>query len=228
MPPPNSPTDPTRVRLSRAALELFAERGFHGTGIRDIGVRAGVSTSGLYQYVRSKGDALTDLIMDGLGRHCEALEAAHRSVARAEEKLVALVSVQVVAPVRHRAMSRLLHQELPLHDWTNHPQISATHQRIQHMWASVLAQGRAEGVFDFASDTVVRIALVRTTTQVTRWYAEGDETELPDLVAHLADFALGGVRARRGGRYLRARHVKRPTFDSVSAIVDAVHEGVWW
>jgi AcrR family transcriptional regulator len=222
------PTDPTRVRLSRAALELFSERGFHGTGIRDIGVRAGVSTSGLYQYVRSKGDALSDLIADGLGRHCEALEAACASVGRVEEKLVALVSVQVVVPVRHRAMSRLLHQELPLHDWSEHPQISACHHRIQRLWATVLTAGRAEGVFEFASDHVTRMALLRSTTQVTRWYAEGDETPLPALVAQLADFALGGVRARRAGRYLRAGQVKQPTFDDVSSIVDAAHEGVWW
>jgi AcrR family transcriptional regulator len=221
-------TDPTRVRLSRAALELFAEKGFHGTGIRDIGERAGVSTSGLYQYVRSKGDALTDLIADGLGRHCEALEAAYRSVPRVEERLVALVSVQVVVPVRHRVMSRLLHQELPLHDWSRHPQISGCHLRIQRLWAEVLADGRAEDVFDFASETVVRIALNRTMTQVTRWYPESDEAELPALVEQLADFALGGVRARRGGRYLRAGQVKRPTFSDISDIVDAAHQGVWW
>jgi AcrR family transcriptional regulator len=220
--------DPTRVRLSRAALELFAERGFHGTGIRDIGVRAGISTSGLYQYVRSKDDALTDLIADGLGRHCDALEAARASVPRVEQKLVALVGVQVVVPVRHRTMSRLLHQELPLHDWSRHPQISSCHHRIQRLWMTVLADGRAEGVFEFASDTVARMALLRTTTQVTRWYQEGDETALPDLVAQLADFALGGVRARRAGRYLRAAHVTQPSFESISSIVDAAHQGVWW
>jgi AcrR family transcriptional regulator len=216
------------VRLSRAALELFAERGFHGTGIRDIGIRAGVSTSGLYHYIRSKDDALTDLITDGLRRHCEALEAAYESVARVEEKLVALVSVQVVVPVRHRAMSRLLHQELPLHDWSHHPLISPCHQRIQRLWGSVLSEGRAQGAFDFDSDVVVRVALVRATTQVTRWYPDGDDADLPELVAQLADFALGAVRARRGGRYLRAEQVKRPTFESISASVDAAHQGVWW
>jgi TetR/AcrR family transcriptional regulator, cholesterol catabolism regulator len=223
-----SRTDPTRVRLSRAALELFSERGFHGTGIRDIGARAGVSTSGLYQYVRSKGDALGDLIADGLGRHRDALEAACRSVALVEEKLVALVSVQVVVPVRHRAMSRLLHQELPLHDWSAHPQISACHNQIQGLWTAVLTAGRAEGVFEFASEKMMRIALVRATTQVTRWYQGGEEADLAELVAQYVDFALGGVRARRGGRYLRAGHVRRPSFESVSTIVDEAHQGVWW
>ena len=223
-----SSTDPTRVRLSRAALELFSERGFHGTGIRDIGTRAGVSTSGLYQYVRSKADALGDLIADGLGRHCDALEAAHRSVDEVEEKLAALVSVQVVVPVRHRAMSRLLHQELPMHDWSTHPRISACHHRIQGLWTDVLVAGRDEGVFEFGSERTARIALVRAMTQVTRWYQEGDETELPDLVAQHVDFALGGVRARRGGRYLRAAQVRRPSFESVSSIVDDAHQGVWW
>ena len=221
-------TDSTRVRLSRAALELFSERGFHGTGIRDIGARAGVSTSGLYQYVRSKGDALVDLIADGLGRHGDALEAACSSVSRAEEKLVALVGVQVVVPVRHRSMSRLLHQELPLHDWSSLPQITACHERIQGLWTSVLTDGRTDGVFDFASVKVMRIALVRASTQVTRWYQEGDETDLPELVAQFADFALGGVHARRAGRYLRAAQVKQPTFAAISAIVDTAHQDTWW
>jgi AcrR family transcriptional regulator len=209
-------------------LELFSERGYHGTGIREIGARAGVSTSGLYQYVRSKGEALGNLIADGLGRHCATLDAACDSVELVEQKLVALVSVQVVVPVRHRAMSRLLHQELPLHDWSAHPQISGSHERIQRLWTDVLVTGRAEGVFDFASDRVHRIALLRSTTQVTRWYQEGDETGLAELVAQFADFALGSVRARRDGVYLRAVDVTRPTFDAISHIVDAAHQGVWW
>lgn len=222
-----SVVDPTRVRLSRAALELFSERGFHGTGIREIGARAGVSTSGLYQYVRSKGEALGDLIADGLGRHCDALEAACGSVARPEEKLVALVSVQVVVPVRHRAMSRLVHRELPLQNWSENPGINACHQRIQGLWTAVLTAGRADGVFDFAAEKTMRIALVRATTQVSRWY-DGTDPELPDLVAQHVDLALGAVRARRGGRYLRAEQVKQPTFEAVSVIVDQAHQGVWW
>jgi TetR/AcrR family transcriptional regulator, cholesterol catabolism regulator len=228
MPPPRPAADPTRVRLSRAALELFSERGFHATGIREIGARAGVSTSAMYQYVRSKDDALGDLILDGLSRHRDALAAACDSVPRPEEKLVALVSVQLIVPVRHRAMSRLLQREMPLHDWSGHAQISTCQCRIQQLWATVLAGGREEGIFEFAAERVARIALRRATTEVTRWYLEGDATPLPDLVAQFADIALGTVRARRGRRYLRAAHVRNPTFEAMSRLVDAAHEGVWW
>jgi AcrR family transcriptional regulator len=43
-----------REAIFDAALELFAERGFHGTAVPDVAVRAGVGTGTLYRYFESK------------------------------------------------------------------------------------------------------------------------------------------------------------------------------
>ena len=52
---------PTGERVRQAALELFAERGFHGTGIRQLAERAGVSSASLYHYLGTKEDLLVAL-----------------------------------------------------------------------------------------------------------------------------------------------------------------------
>jgi hypothetical protein len=47
--------DDTQLRIEAAALELFTTQGFHGTNIREIAEKAGVSQGAIYTYYSSKG-----------------------------------------------------------------------------------------------------------------------------------------------------------------------------
>ena len=53
--------DDVKGRILQVAAELFMERGFGGTSVREIGERAGVGQSSLYHHVRSKGPLLQEL-----------------------------------------------------------------------------------------------------------------------------------------------------------------------
>ena len=61
MPPP---VDPARDRADKhdlileAAIEVFAEKGFHHARISDIARRAGVADGTIYLYFRNKDDVL--------------------------------------------------------------------------------------------------------------------------------------------------------------------------
>lgn len=63
--------------ILRTAAEIFADKGYHDTSIRDISRSTGISLSGLYYYFRSK-DELLFLIQD----HCfgVVLETAQQAV----------------------------------------------------------------------------------------------------------------------------------------------------
>jgi AcrR family transcriptional regulator len=50
---PDRPDD-TQLRIEAAALALFSTQGFHGTNIRDIAEKAGVSQGAIYTYYSSK------------------------------------------------------------------------------------------------------------------------------------------------------------------------------
>src|SRR5262249_37789581 len=49
-----SPTSDKRDQILVAAVELFAERGFHGTTVPDIATRAKVGAGTIYRYFPSK------------------------------------------------------------------------------------------------------------------------------------------------------------------------------
>ncbi|HJP23453.1 MAG: helix-turn-helix domain-containing protein [Alphaproteobacteria bacterium] len=51
-----------RTQILDAALELFIEKGYHRTTIRDICARSGINQASLYDYVQNKDDILRRLL----------------------------------------------------------------------------------------------------------------------------------------------------------------------
>lgn len=76
-----------RDALLRAAAELFAERGFHGVGVDDIGAAAGISGPGVYRHFPSKDAMLAELLV---GISEELLREGSRRVAEESDPTRAL------------------------------------------------------------------------------------------------------------------------------------------
>nr|WP_163566914.1 helix-turn-helix domain-containing protein [Fodinicola feengrottensis] len=69
----------TEEQIVRAAVRLFAERGFHATGIRQLAEQAGINSSTLYHYMGTKEDLLFRIVQDSSKR---LIEAARQLTAR--------------------------------------------------------------------------------------------------------------------------------------------------
>ena len=69
---PQSAIAKNRVKIQSAALHLFTRKGFHGTTVREIAIRAGVSMGNLYTYYDTKEEIFIDLV-HLLGRKMETL-----------------------------------------------------------------------------------------------------------------------------------------------------------
>jgi AcrR family transcriptional regulator len=65
-----------RALVLDAAAALFAERGYHGTSIRDIASAAGMTPAAIYSHFASKAGLLTAVYEEGVGRIAAALDAA--------------------------------------------------------------------------------------------------------------------------------------------------------
>ncbi|MCB9618748.1 MAG: TetR/AcrR family transcriptional regulator [Sandaracinus sp.] len=63
----------TRRRILRAALELFAERGFHGTAVPEVAERAEVGPGTIYRYVASKEELVNVLFRETKAKLGQAL-----------------------------------------------------------------------------------------------------------------------------------------------------------
>src|SRR5215472_2111987 len=138
---------PAPVRIRQAALSLFAARGFDGTGIRDIAVAAGIPTSLLYHYRRSKEEILRDLVVDGLSRHLESSRRALELARTPEEGLRTMISVHVLVPMSNPDMARVLESEVRALSPASQAEHMALRAEGDERWEGVLDAGVAAGVF---------------------------------------------------------------------------------
>jgi AcrR family transcriptional regulator len=67
----------TRERLLAVAAELFAERGYAGTSIRDISERLGLTKAALYYHFASKAEILHALVAQPIANIRAVFEADH-------------------------------------------------------------------------------------------------------------------------------------------------------
>jgi AcrR family transcriptional regulator len=76
-----------RTALLKAALNLFTERGFHGTSTAQISKEAGVATGTLFNYFSTKEDLINGLYFDVKGRLSRSMEREVQAQSTFQDKL---------------------------------------------------------------------------------------------------------------------------------------------
>lgn len=113
-----STAEGTRQRILDAATELFEQRGFAGTSIRDLAIRAGMTKAALYYHFPSKEEVLQALLapfLDDIDRIVAATavgqwsraELVTRLVEQIDERGEFLVAVLSDPSVKHAMFERL-------------------------------------------------------------------------------------------------------------------------
>lgn len=99
-------------RLLVAAVEAFAERGYHATTTRDIAGRAGMSPAALYIHYKTKEELLHRISRIGHEKALEILETAADGPGTPAERLAAAVRSFVRWHAGHHMTARVVQYEL--------------------------------------------------------------------------------------------------------------------
>ena len=177
-------------RIVAAAVEAFAEHGYHATTTRDIAARAGLSPAGIYVHHPSKAALLARISLDG---HRAALLLVESSIARAgdspAEQLRAVVADFTAWHARNHRMARVVQYELAALAPADRAAVVALRRRTQDLVTGVLQRGIADGALSADQPSRVARAVLSLGIDVARWFdpAGRDTPEgLGELYAGLA------------------------------------------
>ncbi|TWP50931.1 TetR/AcrR family transcriptional regulator [Lentzea tibetensis] len=179
----------TEQRVRRAAIELFAERGFHGTGIRDLAERAGLSSATLYHYMGTKEDLLVSIMRESLTRLVTAGERLPG--ASPQERVAGLVQLHVLTHAVQQEETRVVDDEMRSLTPARRAEVVALRDRYEALWQSAIDDGCSVGAFTVSAPRVARLALLEMCSGVARWYAPDGPIPLPELAVRYTEMALG-------------------------------------
>lgn len=188
---PVIPRGAGRDAITSAAREIFAERGYHGTSIRDIAKRAGLSLSAMYYWHPSKQHLLAALIEESTYDYFQRCDEALRQVGDdPADRLRALVKATVEYRVRRCVESDIGTQEWRNLDPDNRERLAGLRRSATLLWADIIDDGVARGTFRCAHPADARRAIVAACNAIAQWYEPSGEVGLPDLVERYTQIAL--------------------------------------
>lgn len=182
-------------RLMDAAVDAFADKGFHATSTRDIAARANMSPAGVYVHFASKEDLLFQLCQRGHLLALEVVVTARTSGNSPPAQLAAIVSAFACWHAEHYRTARIVQYEFPHLTPEHRDEVLAVRKQIDAVVKDVLQAGVASGDFDVLDVAVTTLALQSLTIDVARWYVPGMRRTPQAIGAAYADLALRLVRA---------------------------------
>ncbi len=206
---------PTGTRVRDAAIELFAERGFHGTGIRDLAERAGLSSASLYHYMGTKEDLLVSIMTESLERLLKAGERLPE--ADPSSRITGLVELHVLTHALRRLETRVVDDEMRALSPDRRTTVVALRDRYEGLWQDAIDSGCADGSFHVRAPKVARLALLEMCGGIARWYTPDGPIVLEDLALRYAEMALGVLGAAGPPPVFKVDTVRR-----VRALVDEI------
>ncbi|PJN06711.1 TetR family transcriptional regulator [Streptomyces sp. CB01635] len=183
-------------RLLIAAVEAFAERGYHATTTRDIASRAGMSPAALYIHYRTKEDLLLRISRIGHEKALEILKDAAAEEGTASERLSEAVRSFVRWHAARHLTARVVQYELDSLGEEHRPEIVALRRESDATVREIINDGVKAGEFDVPDVPGTTLAVLSLCIDVARWFnTEGRRT--PDEVGALyADLVLRMVGVR--------------------------------
>ncbi|MFF3712614.1 TetR/AcrR family transcriptional regulator [Streptomyces phaeochromogenes] len=195
MPPWAEVTPDAARRLLVAAVEAFAERGYHATTTRDIAGRAGMSPAALYIHYKTKEELLHRISRIGHEKALEILRTAAQGEGGAAERLADAVSSFVRWHAGGRTTARVVQYELDSLGPDARAEIIALRRQVDAEVRGIIQDGVAAGDFDVPDVPGTTLAVLSLCIDVARWF-NVNGTRTPEEVGTLyADLVLRMVGA---------------------------------
>jgi AcrR family transcriptional regulator len=208
----------------RTATQLFSDRGFHGTGIRDLAEGAGLAMSAMYYYASSKDELLDRIMRTGMSGLIEGGGQALEGVEGASERLATLVRFHIAMHIANPHTTRVVDQEFRSLT-ESREEILGLRDQYARMWGDILAYGVSAGEF-LDRGGLDKLALIEMCTGVVHWYSPRGPLTPADLCDRFADMALSLVGATRDSGPVQADQLSMAPLGDLMELVHLETEPV--
>ncbi|WP_052305531.1 TetR/AcrR family transcriptional regulator [Thermomonospora curvata] len=187
-----------REHLVKLAAELFAEKGFQATTVRNIADEAGILSGSLYHHFDSKESIVDEILSGFFTEITAACRAAAERGQGPRETVAELVRIAFATFEPHRAAITVLQNDWNyLKGMPRFAYLIKAEEEIERIWVDALRKGQQEGCFRADIDARLTYRMIRDTIWVAvRWYRPGGALDTAALADHYLKVMFDGIVVR--------------------------------
>lgn len=187
----------TRADVLDAALTLFAERGYHGTSLKQVAQQLDIRTPSLYNHMESKASLLSEIVLGTLERVVVDLEQVIADVEDPIELLRQATEVYALHHATHPREALVVNQDSSSLDEPDRSEAQRIRRENERAFRQIIIDGKEAGVLAVESPKLASFAIREMCVSIARWYQEGGELTADEVARQYSDYALRVVGAER-------------------------------
>ncbi len=184
-----------RETLIERSIEIFNERGYHGTSMDALARELGITKSAIYHHVGSKEDLLEQAIAQGLNQLFAVIDSQDaRTEISAEERLRAVIrgSVEVLITYRDSVALLLRVRGTSAAERRALEKRREIDERTRALVEAAIAEGSLRSDIDPGLITRLLFGMVNSPTE---WYRPRPDRDAETVADAVATIAFEGLRA---------------------------------
>lgn len=178
------------------ALAAFSELGYHGTTVRDIANRVGVTVPALYYHHSNKEGMLLALLLLATEDCAWRVEAAAGEADGDVRQSLRNIVEAIVNHMTYRRELAVLDHEARYLGPAERERYVVPRRRIEDVFTAVVHRGVEQGVFATPQPREAARGLLGMLQWITRWYRRDGDLEPSQIATRYADLALVLVESR--------------------------------
>ena len=184
-----------KEQVIRSAAELFREKGYAASSMRDLAQKLGIEAASLYSHIKSKEEILQHLCFDMAGEFRKSLAEVEKKEVTASEKLKLGIIGHIQVMAKDLTASAVFMNE---HRHLSQPYLrDFLLLRINYInrFKSIIEEGARQGEFKDSIDKKLAVmTLFSSLNWMPMWYDPSSKIVPQDLGQQLADMLVNGLK----------------------------------
>jgi TetR/AcrR family fatty acid metabolism transcriptional regulator len=191
-----------RDALLRAAIDVFAERGYFNAQVADVARAAGVAAGTVYLYFRSKDDLLVSIFEKTMREAIEDGRAVVEPLRDPIERLAAIARVHLDRMGRDRSLAVVFQVELRQSTKFMERFSSTLLREYLGVIRAIIVDGQKSGAFrkEVNPTLAAKLFFGGLDEMATNWVLSRRKYSLVSEADAIVDLFVGGVRAAKKGK----------------------------
>ena len=182
--------------IHEAAAQLFRDKGYAATSMRDLAEAVNLKASSLYNHISSKEEILKDICFANAHRFLSIMEEVEATLASPQEKVRQLLSLHIRTAMQDTTSVTAFNDE-----WRHlsEPELSefkALRKDYEGRFLAIIKEGITDNTFQDLEPKLVLYTIFSSVRWLYDWFKAGKRLSAEDVEQEMVQFIMGGLLAK--------------------------------
>ncbi|HEU0003866.1 MAG TPA: TetR/AcrR family transcriptional regulator [Ktedonobacteraceae bacterium] len=182
-----------REKILAAAVQLFAQYGYHAATMRDIARISGIQAASIYYHYASKQALLVEIMDTHMRDLIANLQRIMQEATPVEQRLHEAIANHIRLHTTYKAEFFIIDTEIRALEDEHRGAILALRDEYETLLQSLLRDGMECGIFHRVDIKVASYALIAMCTEVATWFRPDGRLSVQQVIDLYTQMITGGL-----------------------------------